>query len=779
MKKTILFSLLLLFLSAVSAPAQDDEKEAISQKIDAVLQSVHGPASAAAKGQKATNEAPRFSRSDDGYLRFLGAPARRHFSVTSVVHGDAEATARNFLAEHKAAFGITSKALGLKTLKIKTKGKRNYVRFQQTYAEIPAFASEIIVQLNKSGGVEYVLSDIMRQAEDLDNGNIPIVPSIPASEAEQAAISLMAEENPASELEASAAALMIYQPSVVGNTGPTRLVWQTTVVSVSGPLVDEFILVDAHTGEIALHYSLIKNAKYREIYDANNTTTILGILRRAEGDPPFGQADVDDAYDYLGDTYDFYSSYHDRNSIDDAGMTMSATVRYCYPLDPCPWPNAAWFPDVKRMYFGEGFAVDDVTAHELTHGVTEYESALLYMNESGAINESFSDMWGEWVDQLNGSGDDSPSVKWLMGEDIGAFRDMANPPAYGDPDRMGSPNWYNGPFDNGGVHTNSGVGNKLCYLLTDGNDFNGHTVTGMGIADTAELFYEVQCNLLSSGASYYDLYAALTQAAINLGWSTAERDNLEEACLAVEISVVGYCPALGNCDEYISGVEVGDISNTATACSSYADYTAMSTDMEIGAGYSMTVTNGNPIWDEDQCGIWVDWNQDDDFNDADETIAVTGSPGVGPYTATITPPPGAALGATRMRIRIIWDGILNPCGSTAYGEVEDYTVIIEPTPCSYPACWDYPAQCHGDTDNDLYIGLAEFFTLRDSWGCTKDAVPECPGQAPGNAYNPCADVNRDSVIGLVDFYQFRDNWQQTPPIPADCPPGDPHGIYCP
>ena len=100
---------------------------------------------------------------------------------------------------------------------------------------------------------------------------------------------------------------------------------------------------------------------------------------------------------------------------------------------------------------------------------------------------------------------------------------------------MGSPYFYTGSMDNGGVHINNGVGNKLCYLLTDGDKFNGYTVTAMGIPAVADLFYEVQVNLLSEASDYADLYTQLTQAAINLGWSAGDRTNLERACRAVEI----------------------------------------------------------------------------------------------------------------------------------------------------------------------------------------------------------------------------------------------------
>jgi hypothetical protein len=136
-----------------------------------------------------------------------------------------------------------------------------------------------------------------------------------------------------------------------------------------------------------------------------------------------------------------------------------------------------------------------------------------------------------------------------------------------------------------------------------------------------------------------------------------------------------YCSATSTyCSwEHISNVQVGDISN-ATDCNYYGDYTSMSTAMDVGTGYPITVTNGygDPA---DECGIWVDWNQDGDFDDVSETILVSGSPGEGPYIATITPPPTAANGDTRLRIRIS-DEPAGPCGEYDYGEVEDYTITV-------------------------------------------------------------------------------------------------------
>jgi hypothetical protein len=142
----------------------------------------------------------------------------------------------------------------------------------------------------------------------------------------------------------------------------------------------------------------------------------------------------------------------------------------------------------------------------------------------------------------------------------------------------------------------------------------------------------------------------------------------------------GYCSASGGCDEYIERVQVGSIDKT-TNCDNYADYTTLSTEMQIDTDYDITVTNGVTDYPEDECGIWVDWNQDEDFEDADEQITpIIGSPGIGPYTATITPPAGAVLGDTRMRIRICYDETPQACGSSSYGEVEDYTINVTSGP---------------------------------------------------------------------------------------------------
>ncbi len=137
--------------------------------------------------------------------------------------------------------------------------------------------------------------------------------------------------------------------------------------------------------------------------------------------------------------------------------------------------------------------------------------------------------------------------------------------------------------------------------------------------------------------------------------------------------VLAYCAASGGCDEFISNVQVGDIDNSSV-CEGYQDFTDLSTTMSTGIGYDITVENGN-AYQGDQCGIWIDWNQNDTLH-INEMIDLEGTPGLGPYTGTIVPPDNAVGGETRMRIRITYTGDLISCGTTTYGEVEDYSIFV-------------------------------------------------------------------------------------------------------
>ena len=248
--------------------------------------------------------------------------------------------------------------------------------------------------------------------------------------------------------------------------------------------------------------------------------------------------------------------HHNRFSLDGHGMQVMNSVHYGTNYGNSFWAGY-W------AVFGDKQVSDDIVGHELTHGVTEYTSRLFNFYQSGAISESFSDLWGEFIDQTNGAGFDTPSAKWLIGEDTKTFRSMANPPAYNQPDRMTSNKYQLGNlidvdfnyFDSGGIHTNSGVNNKAVYLMTDGGSFNGYTVAGLGLDKVAAIYYEAQTHLLVSGSNYEDLYYALHQACVNViggpeGVTLANCAEVQKALDAVEMNkdpVTNFMPEAQLC----------------------------------------------------------------------------------------------------------------------------------------------------------------------------------------------------------------------------------------
>ena len=157
---------------------------------------------------------------------------------------------------------------------------------------------------------------------------------------------------------------------------------------------------------------------------------------------------------------------------------------------------------------------------------------------------------------------------------------------------------------------------------------------------------------------------------------------------SIEVSAVacpaGYCDASADeCDEYIARVQFGDIDNSSGCVDGpVVDYTAISTTVQQGATIPIIVTNGPNIYASDQVVVWIDWNQNQVLNDPGEAYPLTSADGAQTFTGNITVPVTALPGPTRMRIRMMWTGTPSPCGSSAYGEVEDYTVIVEGSgPC--------------------------------------------------------------------------------------------------
>ncbi len=218
--------------------------------------------------------------------------------------------------------------------------------------------------------------------------------------------------------------------------------------------------------------------KRRRVYTANHGSTLPGQLLRDEGSAPSGDAAVDEAYDGAGATYDLYWETYQRDSLDGTGLRLDSTVHYQQDYD-----NAFW--DGRQMVYGDGdgslfnrFTIAvDVIGHELTHGVTQYTSNLNYSNQPGALNESFSDVFGSLVKQRQ-KNQTASEADWLIGEGLFtsrvkgvALRSMKQPgTAYDDPVLGKDPqpghmrDYVQTSEDNGGVHINSGIPNHAFYL---------------------------------------------------------------------------------------------------------------------------------------------------------------------------------------------------------------------------------------------------------------------------------------------------------------------------
>jgi bacillolysin len=485
-----------------------------------------------------------------GKVSFIGGdhstPLKAHSGVVSAQSTKDESKA--VLSQFAPAFGIQKPDTDLRLVQGRSAITGHTLRYQQQYNGIPVLGGELLVNSDVNGNVLSLNGEV---SPDLALANV--TPAITAEQATQIALESMPGWYKLQDISSKAdePALWIYDARLLkpGDAEP-ELVWRMNIEATGGwHAINELVLVDAITGKIALHFNQAVDAEglgqpstnevplpsqssvpmvnpassypqlssqnavpYVSTYTANHTTTLPGtfLCDQSAVTCTASDSDANLAQAYGVGIWNFYWNHFGRNSIDDLGMTIKSSVHYYNGGSG----NAFW--NGSQIAYTDGFLADDVSGHEMTHGVTQYEANLFYYYQSGAINESFSDIFGEWFDQTNSMGTDTAGVKWLLGEDIsgGAIRSLSDPTAYGDPDRMTSSNYYLSWEDNGGVHTNSGVGNKAAYLMVDGGSFNGFTINGIGWEKVGAVYYYALANLLTSGSDYNDLYNALYQSCL-------------------------------------------------------------------------------------------------------------------------------------------------------------------------------------------------------------------------------------------------------------------------
>ena len=453
-----------------------------------------------------------------------------------------KAAARATLAHYASAFGV--KAGNLRAIQARSIAGGHVVRYQQYMRGLPVYAGQLVVSQTRSGAMQSITGEVARgtfvgRPLLLKKTNDPMVMRA-ASKAE----AYVAKQThlKVSQLHATSRGLWVFNGALLDQSLPdvNARVVRFDVTADQGA-VNWTVMVTPRRF-VVFAFDANPHALHRYVCDNANTATVNATQRRCDGtnnayvrtDGQLASSitDVNQVFDSLHDTALAYANYTNLDLTALIGTTdgnagepkaLRATTRVC-ALDSepeCPMLNAFWNSTTQQMVYGQGMTSLDITGHELTHGVTAHTSNLLYVYQSGALNESMSDVLGELTQLGTGHSGSTDRDDWLIGEDsaYGPLRNMSDPatapagyqagvwgPWSPQPDRMTSTHWYGGTQDNGGVHENSGVGNKTAYLIGHGGTFNGYTVRGLGYAKTFKIYWTLD-NLLTPGSDYKDLFS--------------------------------------------------------------------------------------------------------------------------------------------------------------------------------------------------------------------------------------------------------------------------------
>ena len=316
----------------------------------------------------------------------------------------AQAQTEAFLAAHGTAFGLKDASGQLRFEDSKTDSLGfTHLTYRQTHEGVPVFAGILKAHFDAAGQLRVVNGTIV---PDLA---LATRPTRTSEEAARAAIARVREGRPAAAaIRAQGSQLYVFREGLVqGVPGPNRLVWE--VVVGNGGEVREFVYVDAHTAKIVDQYTGTPDAMNRRAFDGQNSTqnpppNYPGTPFWVEGNPfPTGTTEADNMILASKETYDYYRRGFGRDSFSRTGAVMDSIFNRGYSC-----PNASW--NGTFISFCPGFTTDDVTTHEWTHAYTEYTHGLIYAWQSGALNESYSDIFGEAVDFTNGRGSDIPGT---------------------------------------------------------------------------------------------------------------------------------------------------------------------------------------------------------------------------------------------------------------------------------------------------------------------------------------------------------------------------------
>lgn len=414
--------------------------------------------------------------------------------------------------------------------------------FEQKINNISVYASSLTVHVRNNNEIYNVSGSLLNNTDIAKD-------AISQETAQRIALEKARAQAPKLKLKVASTKKYIVNKNIIGV--PDRSNHSTLDVLVSEDAIPSTFateyFVDLATGEIVLTNEKVEQMLNRAIFDCNGNLSCPDVLIRPEGAPASNIPDGDNAYDQFYAVYSFFKDNFGRDSFDNQGAQMKGYIRY-----PFPSPNALWNGQIGSMVFGNNLVLPDVTGHEITHAVTQYAASLVYQFQSGALNESISDIFGSNMDN-----------NWIIGESsvFGAtgVRNMQDPPLKNQPDKLFAANYFCALRDYGGVHYNSGVMNKAYYLMVDGGSFNNCSLAGIGRASANKVIYRAYTYLTPS-ANFKDMYNAVNAACNDVfGAGSAECITVKKAMKAVEMDqqpagssispvCAGGVPATTSCD---------------------------------------------------------------------------------------------------------------------------------------------------------------------------------------------------------------------------------------
>ncbi|MBP7998765.1 MAG: M4 family metallopeptidase [Chloroflexi bacterium] len=757
---------LLLTVALSFAPVQGQQTEVSGGTVAAAVGTTASPTSgvdrliadtagAAIVTMHQATGAARFIRFANGY-------------TLSLVNGvSAQAEAEAFFALYGDAFGITDATSQLVLAESGTDGLgTSHLTYQQVHQGVKVFAALLRLHFDAANHITSV------NGVFVPNLSVSTTPRIAAQTAGAAALAhVEAQFQSSTNAAAAQTNLLVYHAGLIQDiSAPVYLVYEVEISN--GHDIREFVYLDAHKGTVINQVTGIHDALDRRIYYQSYPSTPVwqegDALPYVNADPAI-QAGVNDLIDFAEDTYDVFANAFGRDSWDGAGALMHSV--FDDPSITCP--NANW--NGVTTNYCDGVTGDDTVAHEWTHAYTEQTHGLIYQWQPGALNESYSDIYGEVVDLINGADDDTPgglrtdnscsvfsppmpemevnagplagnyaagsasfgpaldnigitgdmivatdgtaapteacnaitndltgqiafvrrgtcgfavkvknaqnagaiavvvanhvtggdavqamggtdptitipsifigytlgnnieaqlgggstvnitmraaagtdnSYRWLSGESDPAFgtaiRDMWNPNCHADPGLVTDPSYYVcGTNDGGGVHTNSGVPNHGFALLVDGGNFNGQTVTGIGLLKASHIYFRAMATYQTPTTDFTDHADSLEASCVDLVTAGTDLNDFDG-------TPSGEIMTAADCTELADMIAAVELRTEPTFCNFQPMLDPNAPALCTGTGGPVTTifedtfeTDPSANWTVSNAGVYAEWTPRD------------------------------------------------------------------------------------------------------------------------------------------------------------------------